>query len=281
MLSQKIQFPCSKSLTITDLYPNKNFEKSVLDIGFYDGKLYKSYIYFNLSDLHEDFVVNSAILRVYLKRHISYGKSNTLYIYPLEQNFNKSTTFDNQPTISNEFVKFTTRDYNKWMDIDITTLFSHNTNQILSNGMLLKCDKDKNSLVSFYSNLSDNSKFSPKLCLDYSYSEYENSGKRYIEVKKKSWLLNFYNEEITQPVNVERIIQGTFFINNLGSNTLNARVEVSFDSINWVKDQDIDVTQNSIKVLVAQYYGGYYRIVVNSPDNNGEVEIKFVYQVYI
>ncbi|WP_190285264.1 DNRLRE domain-containing protein [Clostridium sp. JN-1] len=282
MLNYKMQFSCSRSLTITDLYPNRNFQKGVLNAGFYEGNLYKSYIYFDLSNLCENFIVNSAVLRLYLKKHISYGKKSNLYIYPLKESFNKCTAFTNQPGISNEFVKFSARDYNRPLDIDITSLFnSNNINYILNNGILLKCDEDKNSLVSFYSNLTDNCKIVPKIFLDYSCDECSQNKKKYVDVKKKSWLLNFSNEVVTQPVNVERLIQGTFFINNLSSNTLKARVEVSFDLNRWIKDQEVDIAQNSNGVLVAQYYGRYYRIVVNSPDNNGKVEIKFVYQVYV
>lgn len=278
MSSQKIQFSCSRSLILTNLHPDRNFKKSILDVGFYNGDLYQSYLYFKSDDSYENYMIISAILRLYVKKQISNGMTNILYIYPLEQKFNRFTTFNNMPEVSNEFIEFNIHDCDKWLDIDITSLFDNNDN-ILKNGMLLKSNGDANSLVRFYSNLVSNYKIVPKLFLEY-YTENNFNDGRYVEVRKRVFILDFEGEEVTQPINVERMIQGTFFINNLSTSDLNAKIEVSFDLSTWVGEQEVNVSANSNDVLVAQYYGKYYRVVLSSPGNTASVEIKFIYQVY-
>jgi hypothetical protein len=116
------------------------------------------------------------------------------------------------------------------------------------------------------------------MCISYKCFK-DQSNKKVIDVKEKHWTLNFKQTGISPIINVESIIQGTFFIENIGESPLLATVEVSSDSIHWVEDSSKTIEKEETKSLVAKYYGKYYRLLLTS-SCTGIAKIRFIYQVY-
>jgi hypothetical protein len=280
MVNEKVQIICNKNLTVTDLHPQENFEKSTIKCGF-DGKnIYRSYMYFDISNVVEDSSVKSIILKLYLKKIVTSHMSSTLYIQTLEEEFGKNTTFENQPQYGNSKIKTRIdRDSEGWINLNVRSLFQGSNKNLKNNyGIILSTDENKESLLSFSSNLDNNYLFFPKLIVSFSnVNSRRNEG--YIEVIEKNWIFKFKKCIKSEAINVQRIIEGSFFVDNVGNEHVLATVEVSADSVHWVVDVEKYIDVCSTEILVAKYYGKYYRITLNCCDI-GKVNIKFVCQVY-
>ena len=85
------------------------------------------------------------------------------------------------------------------------------------------------------------------------------------------------DETFTPPIDVQRIIQGSFFIENCGEESLQATAQVSGDGRSWVDDAQVTVTQGDTGILVAKYYGKYYRLRLNT-QGTGRAAIRFIMQ---
>ena len=282
MDEKHMKIVCSRSLTISELKPNNNFQTDILKVGAFKGKLYTSYIYFDLDNLPMNAQINYGVLRMYLRNQISRSTSNVLCVYPLKEDFSEMTTFNNQPEYRKEHTKLAISNCaSGWIDINVTSmLIRWNENLMDNKGLILQGDKDrnKNSPLSFYSPLVVNYELMPIMCISYKCFK-EQSNKKVIDVKEKHWTLDFKQTGISPIINVKNIIQGTFFIENVGENPLLSTIEVSSDSIHWVEDSYKTIDKEETKSLVAKYYGKYYRLRLASTCT-GIAKVRFIYQVY-
>lgn len=281
MSDEKTQILCTKSLTVTDLYPDGNIQDDTLKVGF-DGKnIYRSYLYFDIGNILENSIINFVILRIFIKKIVTCHTPITLYVQALKDEFNKCTTFNNQPEYNKIQIKINVNsDLRGWLDINITNLFCNCSDISENKGIIIRSNDWEKSLINFASNLTCNPAIIPRLYMDYSCIHHKSNDK-YINVIEKYWELEISaNTETYSPaVNVERIIQGTFFVYNTGSTDVLGTVQVSVDSINWVNDWQDNINANSSNVLIAQYYGKYYRLKLES-SAPVVVQIKFIYQIY-
>ena len=145
-------------------------------------------------------------------------------------------------------------------------------------GIIIKSGEKKKVMGSFISNFIYDYEFIPKLEIHISQLSHNNF-QGILDVIEKCWDLEFYSVKYSPPINVERIIQGTFFVDNVGNNDIEAAVEVSSDLCNWIEDVKIEVNVNKSEVLIAKYYAKYYRVRFNC-SKYGCVKLRFIYQVY-
>ncbi|MDD3225244.1 MAG: DNRLRE domain-containing protein [Clostridium sp.] len=279
MSLEKIIVPCIKSMTITNLEPQSNVESPTLIVGYDGENVYRSYLYFDMISIPEEAVVNFAVLQIYLKK-ISMHHVTTFYIQALEDKFDKISTFENQPKCNDKKVEFKIKnDAHGLISINLTSLFYNwNNNSTSNKGIIIKSQEDVKSQIAFVSNFTAHYEDIPKLYINYSLPSCR-LNEKYIAVIEKKFILKFFKETFSPIINVERIIQGTFFIHNIGNDLIKAIVEVSVDSIQWVKDAETVIKVNSTNTLVAKYYGKYYRIRLKC-NNKAKVDAKFIYQIH-
>ncbi|MDF2504126.1 DNRLRE domain-containing protein [Clostridium sp.] len=282
MPDEKTQILCTKSLTVTDLCSEGNIEDDNLQVGF-DGKnIYRSYMYFDIDKIIENSMINFVILRIFIKKISTCHTPITLYVQTLKDEFNKFTTFDNQPKYDKVQIKIKIdSDLRGWLDIDITNLFFNCSDSSENKGIIIRSAECEKSLITFASNLACNPAIIPKLYMDYSCMPRNKSSEKCIDVLEKHFVLVCPQQTTSEAINVERIIQGTFFIYNAGPgpDPVTVITETSVDLIHWVIDNQTIVNVNSSDVLFNGYYGKYYRIRLECV-NPSTVDIRFIYQVY-
>ncbi|KAA8669665.1 DNRLRE domain-containing protein [Clostridium sp. HV4-5-A1G] len=277
----RVQSICVRSLTITDFKPKSNVINDTLKIGF-DGKnIYRSYMYFNIDNIPKDEFVNSAYLYIYLNKIDTEHSRTVFYIQPLQEDFDKYTTFEKQPQYYNRQAKFEiNKNFHGPVRVEITDIFNEwNSGYMKNKGIIMKSNERKKSLGSFTSNSICDYEFIPKLIISIPELNHHNNSSETVNVMEKSWNLEFRRIRCSPPINVERIIQGTFFIDNIGNGEVKAAVEVSCDLCSWIKDDEIIVDSNSSGILVAKYYGKYYRVKLQCLEQ-GTVRVNFIYQAY-
>ncbi|MEY7998987.1 DNRLRE domain-containing protein [Clostridium sp. Mt-5] len=276
----KTQIMCMKSLTVTDFKSKGNIEDDILKVGF-DGKnIYRSYMYFNIDNIPKNQFVDFVYLYVYLSKIDTEHSKTTFYIQPLQEDFDKYTTFENQPQYCNRQIKFeVNRNSNALMRVDMTHIFNEwNSGHIKNKGIIIKSGEKKKSLGNFASSLIYDYEFIPKLMIGIPELNH-NYFQGIVDIIEKHCKLEFYKIKSSPPISVERIIQGTFFIDNIGNTEVKAIVEVSCDLCNWIKDEGVIVNANSSEILIAKYYGKYYRVRFECLEY-ASVNLKFIYQVY-
>lgn len=89
--------PASKSLTITNKFPWKNFNIDRIKVGYDGNYLYYSYLFFNLSSLPRNIVIYNSKLILYKLDKFYNDKHSKFLISPLKEDFNKYTTYYNPP----------------------------------------------------------------------------------------------------------------------------------------------------------------------------------------
>lgn len=278
MSYEKTQIECTKCLTITDLNSKSHTEDNNLKIGFNGRNIYRSYMYFNIDDVSKNIVIDSVELEIYLNKINTSHSKIEFYIHALEDEFNTDTTFKNQPKYYKKQIKFNVnKNFQGSSHINITDMFYEwRSNHIKNNGIIIKSNEKRKALANVSSNLDCDYECIPKLTVYFSNI---NRDERIMDVVEKYWTLKFYKVAFSEPVNVERIINGTFFIDNMGSTEIKAAVEVSANLEHWVEDNELIVNANSSQVLIAKYYGKYYRVRFNCL-GYASVKLRFICEVY-
>lgn len=280
MSDLKTNIICNKSLTVTNLC-DKNINEDLIITGF-DGKnIYKSYLYFDLESIEQkNITVKSCTLRLYLQSAKSCLPYIKLWIKPIEESFTKYTTFQNQPKCYNTNVIIKIKNsFPKWIDININKIFFAWQREFIKNhGLAIVTEENKKSIMSICSCLNSDRELVPKLCIKYSPINCD-SNKNCIDIIEKYWELNFCYNSSTPIINVESIIEGSFFIHNCSSNAIKSIAKVSGDGFHWITDNEKTINPYSTKIQVLKYYAKYYRIYLVS-SGAGKVNIKFIYQSY-
>lgn len=276
-------FVANRTLTISSEYPDSNKNIETIECGF-DGKnIYRSYIYFDLSPLPYNAFITSAKMQLFLLEDYLKCLSKNIYVYMLQEDFGDYTTYNQQPRYSINYIK-TNISYKNFgvIEIPITNFVIKWTNgEVINKGLLIRCEENKKSLVEFGSSKNTTYNYIPKLYLNFTQPTNQcEILHKLIEVKELEF--NFYFSDFVQTpaIDVSKLIVGSFFIQNTGIKEIDVWVEVSFDGLNWVKDTNKKVGFSSTEVLIAKYYGKYYRIVINT-NGAATAKIKFIYQTYI
>ena len=152
-----ITIPASKSLTISDRFPNKNINKKFLSIGN-DGLCnFFSYLFFDLSSIPCNVSICYAELILFKADKFYNDCRNFFGIYPLNASFNKYTSYNNYPEINATLNKyFNPMTSNIFVKIPFTSFARLWTRSSSVNGSILLYGKSKNSLVHFYSAICKN-----------------------------------------------------------------------------------------------------------------------------
>ena len=278
MPCEKTQIVCKKCITITNSNSKNDVEDNELKVGFTGKNTYRTYMYFNINDISENIVVDSAELEIYLNKiNIPHSKTN-FYVHPLKEDFDLNTSFENQPEYYEKQVKFElNKNSHEIIHVDITHMFDGwHDNSIKNNGLVLKSGEKHRALANFSSNSNPNYEGAPKLVIC---SSKINHDQKIVDVVEKHWELKIFNTARSPIVNVERIINGTFFIENTSGVEIKAVVEVSVDSKHWIEDTGVVVGANKSQVLIAKYYGKYYRVKFNC-SGFASAKLNFICQVY-
>lgn len=100
-----------------------------------------------------------------------------------------------------------------------------------------------------------------------------------VGILEKSWSVRFFCESVIPPVEVSFLREGSYFIENGGCAPLCAVLECSADACSWARGGELRVPFGCAGVLVAKYYGKYYRLHLFCT-GPGTAEIRFIAQVY-
>lgn len=276
-------FVASRSLTVSSEYPEGNINDEKIKCGFDGQNIFRSYIFFDLSPLPYNAFVTSAKLQLFLIEDYFKYSSKNLYFYMLQEDFGEYTTYNKQPKYNINYIK-TNISYKNFgvIEIPITSFVLKWTNgEVINKGLLVRCEENKKSLVEFGSSKNRIYNYIPKLYINFIQPTNQcEILHKLVDVKELEYNLYFSDYAQTPAIDVSKLIVGSFFIENTGMREIDAWVEVSFDGVNWIKDTNKKISINSCEILVAKYYGKYYRVILSTNGVSG-AKIKFIYQAYI
>ncbi|MFZ7130906.1 MAG: DNRLRE domain-containing protein [Eubacteriales bacterium] len=228
--------------------PNTNFGSNpylYIGRGANASFIYRSYLYFNLSNIPVSSTINSATLNLYLIDKPVPGDLE-VSIYRTLNTFNEnSVTYNNQPAIAPTGIMATIgdMDLHSYIQIDITTLVQGwLTGSISNTGLAILGDETMTSLMGFTSTEFSNNNFWPFLEVDFTdpcNGEMINNMQQigeFIIYESNTLLMN------------ERIL-GTFTVENTGITSGIAILQILNGNNDWV-DKEADVIDSGdTKVL--------------------------------
>ncbi|TDT61018.1 DNRLRE domain-containing protein [Fonticella tunisiensis] len=271
---------CTRQVSVNSKFPDQNFKDETFQAGTDGAYNYRSFMFFDIMNLPFNINVVSARLVIYLIEDLYKFTGKKLYIYGLLDDFGHFTTYSFQPRTESRYVKFNMNIRSSGpMQIDVTDIVRKWRNgNLINKGILLRGDERRPSLITLGSAHNMNYNLIPKLKLQYTIPE-PPSILGNIEIKTFTWYLSFSGSAVTPDIDVSAIIEGTFFIKNLGPNQVKANIEVSYDGSNWSKDTERVIPPGTTAAMAPQYYGKFYRVRFTSAGSTA-VDIKFIYQVY-
>ncbi|EYE89498.1 hypothetical protein Q428_02430 [Fervidicella metallireducens AeB] len=277
------EFLSTKSLTVSSKEPNGKITGQYILAGNDGCNKYRSYLYFDLSNLPCNVKILSAELSLYLVENYCVSKSNSVYIYGLKSDFGIFTSFNKQPLYDeNYIIKEFKGIKSGQLDIGISPLFlKWRRGMIINKGIYIQGREGVKSIAAFGSAYNKNYDLIPKIKVRYLVSSggTVNMGE-FIDVKYWSKTINFFGNYTTEDIiDVSKIVEGTFFIKNTGLKSVTISVEVSGDGEIWVKDTTKILESGNEKVFIPMYYGQFYRLNLQC-DGHGSLEVYFIYQVY-
>jgi hypothetical protein len=100
IILSSILIPATKSLTVTNNFPNTNINEDIITVG-YDGKYkYISYLYFDISSIPNNVSVLSAEFVLFKTDDFYNDIRKEFLICPLSDYFSTYTTFNNSPKMN-------------------------------------------------------------------------------------------------------------------------------------------------------------------------------------
>lgn len=241
-------------------------------VGHSNKKKYIGFLYVDFGELPLDTVLDSAKLRIFVKKAEIEKQSDTLYFQPLIRDlrtFGIIQSTNQQDEISISIPK----DYYGWLEIDMLDTVENWCKKTSKNyGLIIRIDKLSKSRITFSNSLKER-----EMILEMTEECWlaENE----VQVIQKFWKFTFYRTEISPPINISLIKQSTFFVTNQGKRRVGVSIETSTDLFHWVTDSRKVVEADDTIALVAKYYGKYYRIKFYS-NGFGKVKVVFIGQLY-
>lgn len=148
-----IIIPASKSITVTDKFPNENINEVILSVGndgFYN---YLSYLFFDISTIPSNVIICHAELVLFKVDEFYNDDSKVFEIYPLTEYFSTYTNYNNRPEVNNVFKKFKSDFYpltsKAAVTVPLTSLVTLWVKYGSINTSIMLCGKSENVLVHF------------------------------------------------------------------------------------------------------------------------------------
>ena len=91
-----IIIPASKSLTVTNKFPDENINANYIKVGYKQKFNYISYLFFDISSIPCNALVLNAELVLFKMDKFCENHSKKFIIYQLEDYFSSYTTYDNR-----------------------------------------------------------------------------------------------------------------------------------------------------------------------------------------
>lgn len=162
-----IIIPASKSVTITNKLPDSNINGDTIIVGTDGISSYFSYLFFDLSSLPSNIIINYAELTLFKTDNFYHDVTKVFGIYPCDY-FSTYTTFKNHPKKDPFSVKyFYPITCNVVVNIPLTSFVSGWINNPKRNTCIHLFAKSKNTLASFGSAISKDSYLIPFLKVSF------------------------------------------------------------------------------------------------------------------
>ena len=150
-----ILIPATKSLTVSNKYPDGNLNESSIIVGNDEMYNYISYLFFDISAIPSNVSIRSAELVLFKMNDFYNDSMNEFTIYPLRDYFSSYTTFNNRPrvikTIKREFYPIIT---NVAVTVNLTYFVASWLKNELTNTGISIITKNRNIMAEFGSSIS-------------------------------------------------------------------------------------------------------------------------------
>lgn len=271
----KITLTPMMDVYVSEYYPDQNFENfgspEALFISQFEGAGddYRSLIKFDVCCLvPPTATIKKAELILDTFRNDLTTGSIEAKVYNLLGKWNeKMVTWNNQPpadTTAEDSYTVAAGSLNP-VKFDITALVRGWLNgSIPNNGVIVKGDEVKDSLIGFRSTRYEDSAEWPKL-----------------EIKLVDGIIKTYPKEslnipgvgakVSSSIKLDGRLQASFLIENTGSYDVDARIQVSNDGSTWFNEDNYATLNTSWKdkvVLTTEAAAQYARIIVSTPSSN-------------
>lgn len=100
-----ILIPATKSLTVTNKFPNRNINEGIITVGKNGIYNYVSYLFFDISAIPSNVCILNAELVLFKTNNFYEDRRKKAFIYPLLDYFSTYTTYNNHPEINNSIEK--------------------------------------------------------------------------------------------------------------------------------------------------------------------------------
>lgn len=259
--------PASKSLTVTNKFPNGNINDDTITVG-HDGIYnYLSYLFFDISAVPPDSSVNYAEL-VLFKVDKFYDCNKVFGICQLNDYFSTYTTYDNQPKINcmlqKNFYPLTSK---AAVTIPFTLFVKSWLKSSLLSTNIVLYGKSKNTLVSFGSSICTNTYLIPFIKVFFT------------EVKCQNTCPNSCHPSYPREIPTVRQIQVTGTVAPEGNYQAIVNLEVSRQSgykDNYYVTDIYDNSQSQIPLHINKTYN----LAVIPKENPGDTENVTFYGSY-
>lgn len=273
------EFFCKQAIQIT----GQNSKSPVDEIlsGFDSSIAYMGCLLFDIDSLPAEAEILIADMRVHLRHAKMHTKTTALLISPLPCPYNGSCT-SAQTLIASECAipVSVANGCSGFLDVNITELFCCWKNGIYKNsGVVCRTCGDASCLITIDSSPAQKLLYLPCIRVAYRCPLLEKQ-RCPVHVRELSWHLNFESAAETPIVPASKIKVGTFFVTNLGSSAMTARLETGADNCHFVLDNEVTVLPKETTALIGKYYGKFYRLRLLTP-GLGCAEVKFISQNYM
>ena len=160
--------PATKSLTVTNKYPDKNLNEGTITIGFDNKNNYYSYLFFDISPLPSDIIISSAELVLFKTDKFFNNTEQKISISPLRDYFSTYTTYNNIPNYDQYLIiNFYPLTSKVSVTINVTTIVSSWIKNRPSNKGVFLYGKSKCPIVNFGASKNDDTSLIPFLKVYY------------------------------------------------------------------------------------------------------------------
>jgi hypothetical protein len=167
-----LTIPASKSLTLTDKIPNGNIQDYKIIVGYDNEFEYHSLLYFNISSLPNNIIVDNAKLTLFKCDGFHNDKSVEFIIYPIYDHFSIYTTYFRIPSVDKfSGTKFYPLTSKSTVTIDITHIVSSWSKNASSNKGIIISNLWNNSIASFGSALAKKQQIVPFIIITYKHND--------------------------------------------------------------------------------------------------------------
>lgn len=293
-MSQVIIQPALDDAYVNSASPGSNFNSStVLWMGKYNtGTVYRTLARFDLSSIVGSASIINAKLRLYVDSATNPGVTANITPYIITEAWSKSSiTWNSTPmydvTIAGETVGVTGT--LRWYEWDVTTIVSAWFNAVYPNwGIILKSDETTNSSSKRAIRSNDNTAahISLRPTLIVQYEPIPIGGNVVITGR------DFTNQNLsattgddylfTTGFDISQKIQVSFFVNNTGSNSATAKLEISPNDSDYMIDGiEVEVPPGEMKWLVPMIFANYIRLGYKSTSSGNSTSIDLAFQAQV